>query len=81
MVRPLHEVAGEARTLARAVRALDPTSPSAGTTVLAYDAALAELCAMLEIPERLQAERRRGEALAERARVEALVEAAGISLG
>ncbi|GAA2078292.1 hypothetical protein GCM10009821_17640 [Aeromicrobium halocynthiae] len=80
MVRPLQDVARDARTLARAVRTLDPASASAGATVLAYDAVLAELCAMLEIPERLEAERRRGEALAERARVEALVEAAGVDL-
>ncbi len=66
--------------LARAVDELDPADPAAGTTVLAYDAVLVELCAMLEIPERIVTERRRGEALAERARVEALVEAAGVDL-
>ena len=64
--------------LARAVDDLDPDDPGAGATVLAYDAVLAELCAMLEVPEHLESERRRGAALTERARVEALVEAAGV---
>lgn len=73
-------MAGEARTLARAVRTQDPRRPDAGATALAYDAVLAELCAMLEIPERLDVERRRGEALTERARVEDLVQAAGVRL-
>lgn len=78
--RPLQEVAAEARVLARAVDGLDPADPAAGATVLAYDAALVELCAMLEIPERMFAERRRGQALSERARVEALVQEAGVRL-
>lgn len=73
-------MAAEARVLARAVDGLDPTDRHAGNTVLAYDAALVELCAMLEIPERIVAERRRGEALPEHARVEALVQEAGVRL-
>lgn len=66
--------------LARAVDELDPADPGAGATVLAYDAVLVELCAMLEIPERIVALRRRGQVLTERARVEALVEASGVRL-
>ena len=80
--RPIEQVVADLRLLAAEVDRgpVEGRLDAAGTTALAYDAALAEACAAVDVREDLRRALRGGRVLAERARVERALAEAGVDV-